>query len=134
MLSGLQLEIRASKPRPATAIAASWGGDTLASNAGALTVHEWGTFTSIAGEDGRAIEWLALDGPTDLPCFVERARNGSICRVCLRDLDDSGWKPPRGSGDFLSGAAEIGQALNRLSADCESSSPIPGFSLSTTQP
>jgi hypothetical protein len=37
-----------------------------------LVVHEWGTFTSIAGADGRAIEWLALDGPADLPCFVER--------------------------------------------------------------
>jgi hypothetical protein len=39
-----------------------------------VIVHEWGTFTSIAGKDGRAIEWLALDGPADLPCFVERAR------------------------------------------------------------
>ena len=43
-----------------------------------VTVHEWGTFTSIAGADGRAIKWLALDGPTDLPCFVERARNVSL--------------------------------------------------------
>ena len=37
-----------------------------------LTVHEWGTFTSVAGTDGRAIEWLPLGGPTDLPCFVAR--------------------------------------------------------------
>jgi hypothetical protein len=37
-----------------------------------VTVHEWGTFTSIAGEDGRAASWLPLDGPADLPCFVER--------------------------------------------------------------
>jgi hypothetical protein len=37
-----------------------------------VIVHEWGTFTSVAGKDGRAIEWLALDGPADLPCFVER--------------------------------------------------------------
>ena len=29
-----------------------------------LTVHEWGTFTSIAGEDGRAVEWLPFGGPT----------------------------------------------------------------------
>jgi hypothetical protein len=44
-------------------------------NKAALTVHEWGTFTSIAGEDGRAVEWLPFGGPTgrsDLPCFVER--------------------------------------------------------------
>ena len=37
-----------------------------------LTVHEWGTFTSIAGEDGRAVKWLPQGGRSDLPCFVER--------------------------------------------------------------
>jgi hypothetical protein len=37
-----------------------------------VTVHEWGTFTSIAGEDGRPVEWLPAGGPTDLPCFVNR--------------------------------------------------------------
>lgn len=36
-----------------------------------LTAHEWGTFTSIAGKDGRAAEWLPLTGSTDLPSFVE---------------------------------------------------------------
>lgn len=41
-----------------------------------LTVHEWGTFTAIAGKDGRALEWLPLGQPrfpasTDLPNFVE---------------------------------------------------------------
>src|SRR2546422_8717270 len=41
-----------------------------------LTVHEWGTFTAIAGKDGRAAEWLPLGVPrypptTDLPQFVE---------------------------------------------------------------
>ncbi|MGB9465442.1 MAG: hypothetical protein WBR10_10035, partial [Candidatus Acidiferrum sp.] len=36
-----------------------------------LTAHEWGTFTSIAGKDGRAAEWLPLTGSTDLPNFVE---------------------------------------------------------------
>ena len=41
---------------------------------GPLIVHEWGTFTSIAGADGTAIEWLPQAGPTDLPCFVERNR------------------------------------------------------------
>src|SRR6185369_1563445 len=37
-----------------------------------LTVHEWGTFTSVAGPDGQAVRWLPQDGPQDLPCFVER--------------------------------------------------------------
>jgi hypothetical protein len=41
-----------------------------------LTAHEWGTFTAIAGKDGRAVEWLPLGLPrfppsTDLPQFVE---------------------------------------------------------------
>ena len=37
-----------------------------------LTVHEWGTFTSVAGEDGRAQEWVPRQAPGELPCFVER--------------------------------------------------------------
>src|SRR5688572_28501480 len=35
-----------------------------------LVVHEWGTFTSIAGRDGVALEWRPLSGPSDLPKFV----------------------------------------------------------------
>ncbi|HUD98941.1 MAG TPA: hypothetical protein VMR62_05165 [Bryobacteraceae bacterium] len=35
-----------------------------------FTVHEWGTFTSVAGEDGSAIEWNVLGGKDDLPGFV----------------------------------------------------------------
>jgi hypothetical protein len=37
-----------------------------------LVVHEWGTFTSVAGEDGAAVEWVPPNGPQDLPCFVAR--------------------------------------------------------------
>ncbi len=33
-------------------------------------VHEWGTFTSVAGADGAALEWRPLAGPSDLPSFV----------------------------------------------------------------
>ena len=36
-----------------------------------LIAHEWGTFTTVAGETGQAVEWLPLNGPTDLPSFVE---------------------------------------------------------------
>ena len=39
-----------------------------------LTVHEWGTFTSIAGPDGLSMDWLPLTGSTDLPSFVEHFR------------------------------------------------------------
>ena len=40
-----------------------------------LTGHEWGTFTSIAGNDGEAVEWSPLTGSTDLPAFVEHFRD-----------------------------------------------------------
>jgi len=40
-----------------------------------LTVHEWGTFTSIAGPDGSSMGWLPLTGSTDLPTFVEHFRD-----------------------------------------------------------
>jgi hypothetical protein len=49
-----------------------------------LTVHEWGTFTSIAGENGTAIEWTPQAGPQDLPCFVDRFR-----------FNIKGWLPGR---------------------------------------
>src|SRR5712692_7046831 len=52
---------------------------TLGKDAGpvysSLTAHEWGTFTSIAGGDGQAVEWSPLTGSTDLPAFVEHFRN-----------------------------------------------------------
>jgi hypothetical protein len=40
------------------------------------TVHEWGTFTSIAGAKGEALEWQPFGGPSDLPCFVHRFQVG----------------------------------------------------------
>ena len=42
-----------------------------------FVVHEWGTFTSIAGADGQAVQWMPLSGQQDLPCFVER-NQGSV--------------------------------------------------------
>jgi len=39
---------------------------------GALTVHEWGTFTTIADGNGGAEAWSPLGGTSDLPCFVAR--------------------------------------------------------------
>ena len=38
----------------------------------ALTVHEWGTFTTIADGNGGSQPWSPLGGTSDLPCFVER--------------------------------------------------------------
>ena len=39
-----------------------------------LVVHEWGTFTSVAAEDGTAVDWVPQQGPRDLPCFVDRVQ------------------------------------------------------------
>ena len=41
-----------------------------------LIVHEWGTFTSIAGKDGVTLEWRPLNGPPDLPKFVHTIQGG----------------------------------------------------------
>ena len=41
-----------------------------------LVVHEWGTFTSVAGADGQAVPWRPLNGPSDLPCFVHVLKDG----------------------------------------------------------
>lgn len=46
-----------------------------------LVVHEWGTFTSVAGQDGRAVEWQPLSGPSDLPCFVRVL--SPVCVKCV---------------------------------------------------
>src|SRR5215813_1883748 len=43
-----------------------------------LTVHEWGTFTSIAGSKGEALVWLPQVEPDDLPQFVEHLGNGRL--------------------------------------------------------
>jgi len=48
-----------------------------------LVVHEWGTFTSIAGKEGKAVDWLPFKGPVDLPGFVEHLRDGAL-KVGLR--------------------------------------------------
>jgi hypothetical protein len=52
--------------------AAAWpiAADRPALQPSPLTVHEWGTFTSVAGKDGSAIEWDALGCKDDLPGFV----------------------------------------------------------------
>lgn len=44
-----------------------------------LTVHEWGTFTTVAGADGYPEQWVSLAPPTDLPCFVYH-----VSQVCVK--------------------------------------------------
>jgi len=35
-----------------------------------FVVHEWGTFTTIVGDEGVALDWRPLNGSSDLPKFV----------------------------------------------------------------
>jgi hypothetical protein len=35
-----------------------------------LTVHEWGTFTSVSASDGAPLVWNPFSGPSELPSFV----------------------------------------------------------------
>jgi hypothetical protein len=58
-----------------------------------LVVHEWGTFTSIAGENGVPVEWDARKGPKDLPSFVYTAEG------LVQGRGDRTYKQ-YGKGDF----------------------------------
>ena len=70
--------MRFSKLALATFFAASiFGADRLTPG---LRVHEWGTFTWVAGESGEPQTWTPLSGPSDLPCFVYRL--GNKCVKC----------------------------------------------------
>lgn len=42
-----------------------------------LIVHEWGTFTSVAGAEGRGFYWTTLAKGSELPCFVHRLTVGN---------------------------------------------------------
>jgi hypothetical protein len=69
-----------------------WAGALLAQSRpvdSGLTAHEWGTFTSVAGSDGQAVEWVPLSlndlsfdqnsgvaRSKDLPSFVEHLHWG----------------------------------------------------------
>ena len=61
-------------PPPHNAQSHTLGGETRRVYS-SLTAHEWGTFTSIAGNEGQAVEWSPLSGSTDLPAFVEHFRD-----------------------------------------------------------
>jgi hypothetical protein len=43
-----------------------------------LVAHEWGTFTSIAGNTGTAVQWYPWATPSDLPKFVEHFQSSNF--------------------------------------------------------
>lgn len=49
-----------------------------------LIVHEWGTFTSVAGRDGEALSWRPLSFESDLPGFVYSVDRGASWAGGLR--------------------------------------------------
>lgn len=51
-----------------------------------LVAHEWGTFTSVAGEDGSPVTWAPLFGAPDLPCFVNRLALGALTKWQISGL------------------------------------------------
>ena len=55
-------------------------------DAGPLIAHEWGTFTSVAGEDGSPVEWAPLYGAPDLPCFVAHIGNANFTKWAFSGL------------------------------------------------
>jgi hypothetical protein len=59
-------------------IAAATISATPRRDAPAVVAHEWGTFTTIADQQGRPMEWLPLGGPQDLPCFVDYFRTRQV--------------------------------------------------------
>src|SRR5215207_5718078 len=61
---------------PPTAATAVQGAD--------LVVHEWGTFTSVAGRNGEALSWRPLSFESDLPGFVYSIDKGATWEGGLR--------------------------------------------------
>ena len=62
--------------RPALAVAivllSLSEGVTTGDEAAGLVVHEWGTFTSVFGDDGMPVAWRPFTASDDLPGFVYR--------------------------------------------------------------
>jgi hypothetical protein len=53
---------------------------SLGSPKAPFVAHEWGTFTTVAGSQGVALEWRPLEGPSDLPTFIYKVSAGSLQR------------------------------------------------------
>src|SRR2546425_4888446 len=58
-----------------------------------LIVHEWGTFTSVAGQDGSTLEWGPLSVESDLPSFVYSV--GKKSNFGQQRIEPQSTKPPR---------------------------------------
>lgn len=70
-LALLSLIIIGGPSRPSSNAAAAGAG---------LVIHEWGTFTSVAGRDGSTLVWRPLTFESDLPSFVYSVDKGAAWR------------------------------------------------------
>lgn len=60
------------------ALAVSLSGSDSILPGNPVTVHEWGTFTTVAGRDGEPVAWAPLSFKSDLPCFVHSLGSPNI--------------------------------------------------------
>jgi hypothetical protein len=67
------MRAHARKAALAAVLFAALGGTGFVDDGKDLVVHEWGTFTSVMGDDGRPVAWRPLSVSDDLPEFVYRA-------------------------------------------------------------
>lgn len=81
--------------------------------AGRLIVHEWGTFTSVTGEDGMPVEWRPLSDPGDLPRFVHGIGDASADRCPVPG------PPPRSAKGSLSAIVRMETPVIYFYADHE---------------
>ena len=108
-----------------------------------LVVHEWGTFTSVAGQDGASLDWRPLAGPSDLPSFVydesrrpkglrhgepvkscsREHKNGSDCGKSCTQGTTSASRPRRAISNLRSARPTVAPG-DRLGS-CSPSSPFP---------
>jgi hypothetical protein len=68
---------------PVFAAAFAFAPANARARADGLKVHEWGTFTSIAGADGLAAAWQPLSAAGDLPCFINHIDNNQLAKSGL---------------------------------------------------
>jgi hypothetical protein len=62
----------------ALVVSVSLFGATSIQPVGQVQVHEWGTFTSVAGSHGESVAWAPLAATSDLPCFVQTLGKGVV--------------------------------------------------------
>ena len=91
-----------------------------------LTVHEWGTFTSIAGATGQDVPWRPLTGPPELPSFVCTSKiqpKGGLIATVRMETPVLYFYSPRET--VVDVSVRFRQGLMTEHFPCASTSPVP---------